>query len=168
MAKQEEKQIQIQFKMMDLEQRQFALLTNADEWPEGELQIQNSLNFNCDTENRVLKVIAHFEFKKNDITQLLLTVQSVFEFSRDSWSAMYNLNEDAWILPAGLVQHLADITIGASRGILSVRTQEAGLNRIVLPLIHPANIINSNLRLPRNPQQQGQGEMPQGPSLGDA
>ena len=62
---------------------------------------------------------------------------------------MYQLQGDRWVLPAGLVQHLADITIGASRGILAVRTEEAGLPKQILPLLSPAQMIRDNLALPR-------------------
>ncbi|MBQ2457901.1 MAG: hypothetical protein II275_07085, partial [Bacteroidaceae bacterium] len=67
----------------------------------------------------------------------------------EGWSAMYQLQGDQWVLPAGLVQHLADVTIGASRGILAVRTEEAGLPKQILPLLSPAQIIQNNLALPR-------------------
>jgi len=145
----QEKQIQIQFKLVDVQQIQFAVLTN--EWPKGEMQITNQLQFNSDTDHRVVRCVANFEFKKNDITQLILVVQSVYEFSVDTWSALYNLQNDEWVLPAGLVQHLADITLGAARGILSVRTEEnKATPRVLLPLINPGQIIQGNLRLRRN------------------
>lgn len=141
------KQIQIQFKLTDVQEVQFASLIN--EWPEGEQQVNNQLNFNAETDKRIVRCMAHFEYKQNDITQLLLTVQTVFNFAPESWSAMYQLQGDEWILPAGLLQHMADITIGAARGILSVRTQEQGFPRVVLPLIPPAQIIRNNIRFPR-------------------
>lgn len=151
MAKEnKQQQIQISFRISDVAQKQFEMLTN--EWPTEEMQIQNSLNFASNTNERVVRCTMHLEFKLNDITQLILVTQTAFEFERETWSRLYNLNDDAWILPVGLVQHLADITIGASRGILAIRTQEAGIQSIVLPLIHPAQIINANLRLPRTPQ----------------
>ena len=83
---QQQKQIQIQFRLMDVKQLQFVNLAN--EWPEGEMQINNQLQFNCDTEKRVVRCNANFEYKKNDITQLILSVQTVFEFTRDSWSSL--------------------------------------------------------------------------------
>ena len=150
----QEKQIQIQFMLKDVQQVQYLTLT--DQWPDGELQIGNQINFNCDTEHRILRCLARFEFKKNDITQLMLDVQSVFEFAREGWSAMYNLQQDSWILPAGLMQHLTDITIGAARGILAVRTEESGFPRVMLPLLNPQQIIRQNARFPRVPQKPDQ------------
>ena len=118
---QQQKQIQIQFRLMDVKQLQFVNLAN--EWPNGEMQINNQLQFNCDTEKRVVRCNANFEYKKNDITQLILSVQTVFEFTRDSWSSLYQLEGDQWVLPAGLVQHMADITIGSARGIMAVLSE---------------------------------------------
>ncbi|MCF0198884.1 MAG: hypothetical protein HUK02_06115 [Bacteroidaceae bacterium] len=143
----EQKQIQIQFKLADVEQVQFATLCN--EWPEGELQVTNQMQFSSDTTQRAVRCVGSFEYKQNDITQLMLRVQTIFEFSTESWSALYQLQQDAWVLPAGLVQHMADITISAARGILAIRTEEAGFPRVVLPLIAPQQIIRDNLRLPR-------------------
>ena len=100
-----------------------------------------------------MRCTAHFEYKKNDITQLILSVQAVFEFAREGWSAMYNLQGDEWVLPAGLVQHLADITIGATRGILAVRTEEAGFPRVVLPMMAAGQFIRNNLSLKRQVQK---------------
>ncbi len=141
------KQIQVHFKLTDVQEVQFASLVN--EWPQGEQQVTNQLNFNAETDKRIVRCLAHFEYKQNDITQLLLTVQTVFDFAPESWSAMYQLQGDEWILPAGLLQHMADITIGAARGILSVRTAEKGFPRVVLPLISPAQVIRNNIRFPR-------------------
>ncbi|MCD8301498.1 MAG: hypothetical protein LUC44_00600 [Prevotellaceae bacterium] len=143
----QDKQIQIQFKLLDLQEVQFATLVN--EWPQGEMQVANQLQFGAETDKRLVRCTVHFEYKKNDITQLLLTVQSVFAFSQESWSAMYHLEGDEWILPAGLLQHMADITIGASRGILSVRTEEKGFPRVVLPLVSVAQVVKNNIRFPR-------------------
>lgn len=145
-----QQQIQISFRIQDVAQKQFELLTN--EWPHEEMQIANALNFAANTNERTVRCTMQLEFKLNDITQLILVVQTTFDFERDSWSRLYSLNDDAWILPVGLVQHLADLTIGAARGILAIRTKEAGIDSVVLPLIHPAQIINANLKLPRTPK----------------
>lgn len=148
----EQKQIQIQFKLTDIQQLQFATLTNT--WPEGELQVGNQINFTHDSTKREVKCTVSVEFKKNDITQLICSVQSSFEFNVESWSAMYQLDGDQWVLPMGLVHHLADITIGATRGILAVRSQEAGFPRLMLPLMSVQQVIKTNLALKRtiNPQ----------------
>ena len=143
-------QIQIQFRLTDVRPLQFVNL--SDGWPEGEQQISNQLQFNSDTDHRIVRCTANFEYKKNDITQLIIAVQCTFEFAREGWSAMYRLQGDEWVLPAGLVQHMADITIGATRGILAVRSEENGLPRIVLPLISAAQFIKNNLSLKRQPQ----------------
>ena len=148
----EQKQIQINFRLTDVREVQFVKLAN--EWPEGEIQIGNQLQFSSETDKRIVHCTAHFEYKKNDITQLILTVQTTFEFAREGWSAMYQLQGDQWVLPAGLVQHLADVTIGASRGILAVRTEETGLPKQILPLLSPAQIIQNNLALPRQVKQE--------------
>lgn len=151
MESQKQKQIQVQFRLLDVRQLQFATLTN--EWPDGELQITNQIQFSSETDKRIVRCTAHFEYKKNDITQLILSVQAVFEFAREGWSAMYNLQGDEWVLPAGLVQHLADITIGATRGILAVRTEEAGFPRVVLPMMAAGQFIRNNLSLKRQVQK---------------
>lgn len=143
----QQKQIQIQFRLVDIQELQFVNLSK--QWPEGELQVNNQLQFNCDTEKRMVKCVTNFEYKKNDITQLLLGVQTVFEFAREGWSAMYDLKGDQWILPMGLVQHIADLTIGAARGILAIRSEEAGLPKLMLPLINPGQILKNNISFKR-------------------
>ena len=51
----------------------------------------------------------------------------------------------------GLVHHLTDITIGAARGILAVRTDDAGFPRAMLPLVNPQQFMRDNLRFQRVP-----------------
>jgi len=147
---QQQKQIQIQFRLMDVKQLQFVNLAN--EWPEGEMQINNQLQFNSENDKRIVRCTANFEYKKNDITQLILGVQTVFEFTRDSWSSLYQLNEDQWVLPAGLVQHMADITISSARGIMAIRSEEAGIPKQILPLINPGQMLRNNIAFKRVPQ----------------
>ena len=143
----QQKQIQIQFRLVDVQELQFVNLSK--QWPEGELQVNNQLQFNCETDKRLIRCVTNFEYKKNDITQLILGVQTVFEFAREGWSAMYDLNGDQWILPVGLVQHIADMTIGAARGILAIRSEEAGLPKLMLPLINPGQILKNNISFKR-------------------
>lgn len=147
MTMKEQKQIQIQFKLNDVRQVQFVTLCN--EWPKGEMQVGNQINFSSDTQQRLVRCVLNIEYKQNDITQMILGVETVFEFSRESWSSMYDLNGDQWILPVGLVHHLTDITIGAARGILAVRTDDAGFPRAMLPLVNPQQFMRDNLRFPR-------------------
>ena len=78
---------------------------------------------------------------------------------------MYDLKGDQWILPVGLVQHIADMTIGAARGILAIRTEEAGLPKQILPLINPGQILKSNISFKRTTQAK---TVPVGDSAGNA
>ena len=159
----QQKQIQIQFRLVDVQELQFVNLSK--QWPEGELQVNNQLQFNCDTEKRIVRCVTNFEYKKNDITQLILGVQTVFEFAREGWSAMYDLNGDQWILPVGLVQHIADMTIGAARGIMAIRSEEAGIPKQILPLINTCKTLKCNISFKR--VQQGK-TVPIGNSGGNA
>ena len=142
-----QQQIQIQFKLNDVRQVQFVTLCN--EWPKGEMQVGNQINFSSDTQQRLVRCLLNIEYKQNDITQMMLAVETVFEFSRESWSSMYDLNGDQWILPVGLVHHLTDVTIGAARGILAARTGDAGFPRAILPLVNPQQFMRDPLRFPR-------------------
>jgi hypothetical protein len=162
----QQNQIQIQFRLVDVKELQFVNLAN--EWPEGELQINNQLQFNCDTEKRAVRCNANFEYKKNDITQLILGVQTIFEFTRESWSSLYQLDGDQWVLPAGLVQHLADITIGSARGILAVRSEEAGIPKQILPLVNPGQMLRNNIAFKRIPLQNTAAPIPMDGTLGTA
>ncbi len=145
--KQEQKPIQIQFRLTGVEEKQFVALVN--EWPTEEMQVNNQVQFNVETDKRIVRCVCSFEYKLNDITQLILAVETSFDFAPDSWSAMYQLQGDQWVLPAGLLQHLADITIGAARGIMAVRTKDKGFPAVILPLVSTAQVIQNNLAVPR-------------------
>ena len=72
---QQQKQIQIQFRLMDVRQLQFVNLAN--EWPEGEMQINNQIQFNCETDKRIVRCNANFEYKKNEKLRLKMVDQGV-------------------------------------------------------------------------------------------
>ncbi len=146
MAEQQQ-QIKVQFRLTDIEEKQFVTLVN--EWPQGEMQVSNQIQFNVDTESRIVRCSVSFEYKLNDITQMILSVENTFEFSPDSWSSMYQLQGDHWLLPAGLLQHLADITLGSARGIMAARTKDMGFPTIIIPLISTQQVIKNNLSVPR-------------------
>ena len=157
------KEIQLQFRLQDVRLLQFVNLSNG--WPEGEWQLGNQIQFHADTAKRVVLCNLNVEYKKNDLTQLLFGTQVVIEFSRESWSSLYQLQGDHWIVPAPLACHLADVTMGAARGMLSVKSEEAGLPRLILPLMDPRQVVRDNLRFPR---QKSTGEIPLPPSAGNA
>lgn len=157
------REIQLQFRLKDVRLLQFVNLSNG--WPEDDMQIGNQIQFNANTALRQVLCNMNVEYKKNDITQLIIGTQGVIEFSRESWSALYQLQGDQWIVPCGLACHLADITLGAARGMLSVKSEEAGLPRLILPLMDPRQIVRDNLRFPR---QKPAPEMPLPPSAGNA
>ena len=72
---------------------------------------------------------------------------------------------DQWVVPAELACHLADLTLGAARGMLSVKSEEAGLPRLILPLLNPHQVVRGNLLFPR---QRSASEVPLPPSAGNA
>lgn len=159
----QKKQIQLQFRLKDVRLLQFVNLSNG--WPEGDMQIGNQIQFNADTAQRMVMCNMNVEYKKNDLTQLIFGAQCVIEFSRESWSALYQLQGDQWIVPAELACHLADATLGAARGMLAIKSEEAGLPCLILPLMDPRQIVRENLRFPR---QKSASEMPLPPSAGNA
>ncbi len=157
------KEVQLQFRLKDVRLLQFVNLSNG--WPEGDMQVGNQIQFNADTAQRVVLCNLNVEYKKNDLTQLLFGTQVVIEFSRESWSALYQLQGDQWVVPAELACHLADLTLGAARGMLSVKSEEAGLPRLILPLLNPHQVVRGNLLFPR---QRSASEVPLPPSAGNA
>ncbi len=143
----EGKQLQIQYKLADMKELQFALF--ADEWPPEQVQLANQLQYTADTAERIVRCTARIEYKLGKETQLLLMWQSTFEFSRDSWSSLYNLEGDEWIVPVALLRHFADLTIGAMRGALVVHAGEKGFPAPLLPNMAIARVVKNNIRFPR-------------------
>ena len=65
---------------------------------------------------------------------------------------------------------MADITIGSARGILAVRSEEAGIPKQILPLVNPGQMLRNNIAFKRVPQQQNgpTGPLPLDGTLGNA
>ena len=64
---------------------------------------------------------------------------------------------------------MADITISAARGIMAVRSEEAGIPKQILPLVNPGQMLRNNIAFKRVPQQQPSGNaIPLDGTLGTA
>ncbi len=141
------KTIQLKYRLIDIDEMQFHSFVN--EWSKEEMQVGSKLDFNPDVMKRTVRCVVESEYKLNDITQLIIQVQNTFEFTADSWSALYQLQGDQWLLPAGLLQQMADATINSARGILAVRTKDLGFPAVLLPPVDVRKVVNKNLIVPR-------------------
>ena len=64
---------------------------------------------------------------------------------------------------------MADITIGSARGIMAVRSEEAGIPKQILPLVNPGQMLRNNIAFKRVPSQQHPtGTIPMDGTLGTA
>jgi hypothetical protein len=66
---------------------------------------------------------------------------------------------------------MADITIGSARGIMAIRSEEAGIPKQILPLVNPGQMLRNNIAFKRVPQQKPNnptGAIPMDGTLGTA
>jgi hypothetical protein len=67
-----------------------------------------------------------------------------FAIKPESWEKLLNDGQKILVVPKGLMQHLAMLTVGTTRSILHAKTENTIFNKYVIPTINVAEILVSN------------------------
>lgn len=117
---------------------QFAILTQ--ECPDEGMALSVELSFQYSVETRQISCEAGFCFNKDSATLLILKSQCEFRIHPEDWEKFH---KDGGIeIPRDVLELLAVHTIGASRGILHCKTEDTSFNRLMIPPINVAEMIN--------------------------
>lgn len=134
----------IQFQLLRIDVPQFAIL--ATKPVNGPFRVNFDINF-ATSKNHVIKCTLKIVYLKEADIVSQLVVDTIFAIAEESWNEMKN--DDKTIIPVGFLQHLAVISLGTSRGIQYAKTELAGLNNDLIPLINLTEIIKSDLIVPQ-------------------
>ena len=135
----------IGFTLAKINTMQFATIEmQIDE--QAEIDIQSNIDYGVSNENKRALCITKFEFQYESKPIIILEVNCEFQFDDKTWKSLSDKTDIE--LPAGLLQHLAVLTIGTVRGILHAKTENTEYNKYYLPTLNVTEMIKEDLKFP--------------------
>ncbi|NTW70389.1 MAG: hypothetical protein HGB23_11205 [Chlorobiaceae bacterium] len=128
---------------MNLEQ--FATIDDAyDE--NKDIGLVTGLQFGADVEEKRIKCTIRISFEQDERPFLILVASNEYSIDHAAWSAFTRTEDKKMVFPKGFMAHLAMLTVGTSRGMLHVKTENTKFNRYFLPTINVAEMINDDVK----------------------
>lgn len=134
---------EVSFALARITTEQFAIL-ESNYCKSGEIKLQVNFRFGADKNKRIVAVFANFTFECSQKPFLVVEAGCHFSIKPESWDKMLNEAQNTLVVPMGLVQHLAMLTVGTSRGILHAKTENTVFNKFFLPTINVADLLVSD------------------------
>jgi hypothetical protein len=133
----------IGFRLAKIATEQFAIIESNFE-KKAKIHIQIQFRFAADDKHRLVGVFfkACFETEKKQF--LLIEAACHFEITPENWVNMMNQEQNKLTVPKNIMQHLAMLTTGTTRGILHAKTENTCFNQYYLPTINVSKIINQD------------------------
>lgn len=132
----------VSFKLERVTTEQFATIHECFNEKET-VNLQASLRFATNDENRVIGVFAEFRFTCQQNVFMMIEAGCHFQIQPTSWDEM--VSNSTLTIPKGLMQHLAVITVGTVRGILHAKTEGTQFNKFVLPTINVTELVKQDV-----------------------
>ncbi|MDF1573164.1 MAG: hypothetical protein P1P82_16270 [Bacteroidales bacterium] len=133
----------LKFALVKITTEQFALLEN-DFDEESDISIQVNFRFGADSDKHIIAVFSAFTFETKKTKFLTIEAGCHFAIPPESWEQMLDRKNNKLIVPKGLLQHMAVITVGTTRGILHSKTENTEFNKYHLPTINLQNMITTD------------------------
>lgn len=132
----------ISFNLLEIKTDQFALF-EENHIDNGKISLLANSTFSYNDNDCVFFVTLKFifEIKKKPF----ITIQNTCVFSIETSSIKKLKVEGKLIFPKEFVAHLAMITVGTSRGILHMKTENTIFNQYILPTIDVTKMIPEDL-----------------------
>jgi hypothetical protein len=131
---------EVSFALAKITTEQFASL-EGNYCESGEIKLQANFRFGADKASNTVAVFSNFTFECAQKPFIVVEVGCHFVIQPESWAKLMDEAQNKLVVPVGLVQHLAMLTVGTTRGVLHSKTENTLFNRFFLPTINVANIL---------------------------
>lgn len=138
---------QISFGLRKITTEQFAIIENAFDKANQNIQIGNGLRFGFNLEKRVITVLLSVQFSQDKGPFLLLEIGCLFEIIPEHWDTLYNVDNKEIKLPLGLARHFVVIAMGTLRGVLHAKTEGTQFNMFYLPTINVNELVKKDVTI---------------------
>lgn len=131
------------FALAGIATEQFA--TIVDNLPTGEeVNISVDFRFTVDSNERLIIVFTSFVFESFEKQFLIIESSCRFLIEPTAWDSMIDTEKKELKASQYLLQHLAVITVGTTRGILHSKTENTPFNQYFLPTMNIADLISKD------------------------
>jgi len=133
----------IGFMLSKITTEQFAIIEDnfaADR----EIEIQANFSFAADNINKVIGVFSSFIFECDKKQFIVIEAACHFSILRETWNNMIDKTKNQIVVSVNLLQHLAVLTVGTTRGILHAKTENTKFNHFYLPTINVTEFIKED------------------------
>ena len=107
---------EVSFALVKITTEQFATI-ESNYREDGDFKLQVNFRFGADKASRIVAVFSNFIFECNEKPFLVVEVGCHFVIKPESWEKQLNKAQNTLVVPVGLVQHLAVLTVGTTRGV---------------------------------------------------
>lgn len=131
---------EVSFALAKITTEQFATL-EGNYSKSGEIKLNLNFRFGADKAGLIVAVFSNFTFVCNQQPFLVVEAGCHFAMKPESWAELMDEAQNKLVVPMSVVQHLAMLTVGTTRGILHAKTENTPYNRFFLPAINVADIL---------------------------
>jgi hypothetical protein len=135
----------INFGLRKITTEQFAIIDNAFDASNENIQLGNELRFGFNLEKRIITVLLSVQFSQDKGPFLLLEISCLFEIIPDHWNNLFNEETKEIKLPIGLARHFVVIAMGTLRGVLHSKTENTPYNKFYLPTINVNELVKEDV-----------------------
>ncbi len=146
-----EKEPEIGFTLQGIKLEQFAMFEENYEQKENiELNVKIEVKVNQIDKRIGIFLAVTYLHKQKVLVKIVVSCH--FLISDDSWKYIMNDEEQSFLIPKGLLTHLAMLTIGTTRGILFAKTEGTIFSGFILPTIDVTEMLTEDMKLLIEPQ----------------
>lgn len=139
-----QKEKAITFSLRQIETLQFATFGDG-KCDVNKLGQQIEFSFGTSNENHIIGCIFHYTLTIEDKPFMKIKVACHFNIEEKYWKQLFDSKDKKLVLPKKLAQHLANITVGTSRGVLHSKTEGTLFNQYPVTLINLEEIFEENV-----------------------
>lgn len=133
----------IAFGLRQIETRQFATFGDG-KCDIDLLNEQLEFSFGTSYENRIIGCTFLYSLIVGELPFVKIEVACHFNIEEQSWKQLVDSKKTQLVLPKKFAQHLANVTVGTSRGILHTKTEGTAFHQYPIALINLENIFQED------------------------
>jgi hypothetical protein len=137
------KQKSISFVISKITTEQFAII-EENYSKDGSATLGTNLRFGAVPDQKTIAFFAAFTFESDKKPFIIIEAGCHFNIQQEAWTEMINDETKSLTIPKGFLNHLAMLTIGATRGILHAKTENTSFNTFVVPAINLSDLIHED------------------------
>ncbi|MHC5309989.1 hypothetical protein ACYSNM_07925 [Myroides sp. LJL116] len=141
---------QIKFALRSITTEQFAIIESAFNKSIENVELNNSLRFGYNLEQRRITVLLAVNFSQDKGPFLILEIGCHFEISEEHWKSICTADLGEINLPIEVARHFVVLAVGTLRGVLHAKVENTPFNMFILPTINVIELVKEDIVIKTN------------------